>query len=398
MIKFWLSIWMLCAAVHAEPFDSMIAVTRQDASMDWWYAVPQRYAPEINRINKVARGEYFRIIPFFMNYATDSNQYTRITFDIEVVRPDGSIKISIQESKGNEGAAAPSNLLPALAILNMCFDPEDPYGAYAINVTSVDHVATKTNLLHEVVQLKKFELKTLSKEDREKLFYQYANVPVPSKAAAAFLQTENSFFNEKNEPIWSAIWFFKTIFENNEYLIPYLIDEFPQATLKQKRDLILVMTLMNKSDQLPRVSGGLKAFLRVMKAGRIPDPYGPITSGKQLDMLWAEFFATGTIKPIRQIAESLSLVKHVGTLEKIKTGELDSKQPDVYREGMLEAVFQSALWSLKANCQEVPLVYRYCETILHSGELEQTAKNCLALLIQSISKQPENSTPPEEIK
>lgn len=386
---------LFCVAVQAEPFDSMIAVTRQDASMDWWYAVPQEYAPKINRINRVVPGEYFRIIPFFSNYGTDSNRHAQISFDAEVVRPDGSMYLALPKCEGHKGVTDASNLLPASAVLNMCFDPADPFGEYKINVMSVDHINSRTNWQHTAIQLQKFGFELLSKNEREQLFYQYATAPNPAKAAAAFLQTRHSFFNEENEPIWSAIWFFKTVFENNEYLIPHLMDEFPVATLKQKQDLVMVMTLMNKADQLPRVSGELNAFLRVMKSGRVPDPYADITNGKQLDMLWAEFFATGTMKPIRQIATTLSLVKHVGTLDKIKAGELDTETPDVYRAGMLEAVFQSALWSLKSNCQAVPLVRQYGETILHSDELKQPAENCLHLLLQSVLKQPEHSNPTE---
>ncbi|MDF7799206.1 hypothetical protein P4C99_07000 [Pontiellaceae bacterium B1224] len=391
MIKFWFPILLLCSAVQAEPFDCMIAVTRQDASMDWWYAVPQEYAPKVNRISTVAKDEYFRIIPIFRNYGTDSNQNARISFDVEVLRPDGTTDISLTECQGHIGSAVTATLLPAQAILNMCFDPEDPYGEYAINVSSVDHISNQTNRQHTVVELRKFSFEKLSEKEREQLFLQYATAPNPSKAASAFMQTHHSFFDEENEPIWSAIWFFKTIFENNEYLIPHLMDEFPVATVKQKRDLMLVMTLMDRVEQLPRVSGELNVYLRLMKAGRIPDPYEEITTGKQLDMLWAEFFATGTIEPIRQIARSLSLVQYVGTLDKIKAGELDPETPEVFHDGMLEAVFQSALWSLKSNCQAVPLVYQYCEGILHSGELDAPAENCLALLLQSIATDPEKS-------
>lgn len=390
MIKCWGPILLLCVAVRAEPFDCMIAVTRQDVSMDWWYAVPQEYAPKVNRISTVAKDEYFRILPIFRNYGTDSNQNAQITFDVEVVRPDGSIDISMQKCEGYTGAVNPASLLPARAVLNMCFDPEDPYGEYKINVVSVDHTTSQTNRQSEVIHLKKIVFEKLTENERDELFFQYATTPNPSKAAAAFLQTEHSFFDEENEPIWSAIWFFKTVFENNAYLITPLMDEFPIATQKQKRDLILVMVLMDKVDRLPRVTGDLNVFLRAMKAGRIPDPYGEIATGKQLDMLWAEFFATGTLQPIRRIADSLALVKYVGTLDKIKAGELDPETPEVYRAGMLEAVFQSALWSLKSNGQSVPLIYQYCVGILHDDVLEPSAENGLALLLQSIATETEN--------
>ncbi|MEE9368813.1 MAG: hypothetical protein V3V05_08105 [Pontiella sp.] len=377
---------ILACSAAAEPFEYMIALTRQDVSMDWWYAVPQPFAPEINQISRVAKGEYFRIIPFFKNYGIDTNGNANITFDFELVRPDGSINESIKGCAGHDGKASVSELIPSHAVLNLCFDSEDPYGEYTINVTAYDHVSSLTNRQTVVIEQNKYSVYKMTEAVQEELFLTYAAVPSPSRALSSFLQTEHSFFTEENEPIWSAIWFYKTIFENNDYLIPHLLEGFPSASLKHQRDTILVLALMNKTDKLPKLSGELKAIQRVMESGRIPDPYDDIMTGKQIDMLWAEYFATGTIKPIRQLVTSLNLADYLGTLEKIKTGELDSDQLEVYRAGMLEATFQSALWSLRANCKQSPLLFHYCVGILNSEELEKTAQSCLGMLLQSVAE------------
>lgn len=398
MIRILALILAMSSVVSAEPFDCMVALTRQDASMDWWYAVPQGFTPQVSGARTFYKGEYFRIIPIFKNYALDSNQTARISFDVEVICPDGGIDTSILKCDGHNGSAASSTLLPAQGILNFCFDPSDPHGEYQINVSAVDHVSGSTNIQSQMVELKPFSIEDLSENERNELFFKYPTSPTPSRAFFAFLQTEHSFFNEENEPIWSAIWFFKTIFENNEYLIPHLLDQFSIGTPKQKRDIILILALMNQAEKLPRVSGELKALLQVAKSGRVPNPYDEIVSGKQLDMLWAEFFATGTVKPVRQIIGSLVLVEHLGTLEKIKAGELDPKELEVYRVGMLESVFQSALWSLKSNCRQCPLLFHYCVGILHSEDLEESVQRCLSLLLQSIDAESENETSKEDEK
>ena len=391
MKRILIAFFLLSSAVFAEPFNCMVALTRQDPSLDWWYAVPQEFTPQLSQVSTVAKGEYFCIIPMFRNYTTDSNQEARISFDIEVIRPDASIDVSLDQCDGHQGRATPPLLLPSQAVLNLCFDPEDPYGEYKINVTAIDHVAGRTHIQSETIVLEKFTQVQMTEVEREDLFWGYATAPDPAKALSAYLQTEQSFFNEEGEPIWSAIWFFKTIFENNEYLIPHLLNEYASASRKQKRDIILVMALLDQLDRLPRMSGELKSFQRLMEAGRIPNPYDEITTGKQLDMLWAEFFATGTVKPIRQIVSSLTLVEHVGTIDKIKSGELDAETLEVYRTGILESVFQSALWSLRSNCKQSPLVFHYCMGILHSEDLDKPAQSCLSMLLQSINS--ESSTP-----
>ncbi len=385
---------MLAASARAEPFDFMISPTRQDPSLDWWYAVPAEFTPQLSLVSSVAKGEYFNIIPFFKNYGIDRNGQSKITYDIEIIRPDGSTDEAMKKCVGHDGKASPPNLLAARAVLRIFFDPEDPYGDYTINVIAYDHISSQTNRESVTIEQKKFSIEPLSEEERESLFYNYASAPNPSHALSAFLQTNHSFFNEDSEPIWSAIWFFKTVFENNDFLIPHLLDAFHGGTFKQQKDIIMVLALMDRTDELPKMSSDLKTFKQIMNAGRIPDPYAEITMGKQLDMLWAEYFATGRIQPIRQLVTSLSLSEHIGTLDRIKSGEFDPETPEAQRTGMLEAVFQSALWSLRSNCERSPLVFQYCVGILDSEELEKPAQACLSMLLKSIAKdqsQPEDT-------
>lgn len=384
MKRMLLALAVLNAAVFAAPFDATVILTRQDPSMDWWYAISQEFTPQLKRISSVSRGEYFCILPIFETYSINSNHEARISFDVEVIRPDGEIYLSLKQCEGHEGIATPPHPLPSQAVLNLNFNSNDPFGEYKINVTAIDHVAGQTHQRSEMIVLKKFALIPLTKRERVDLFSSYATAPDPAKALSAFLQTEPSFFDEENEPIWSAIWFFKTIFEKNEYLIPHMLNEYASASRKQKRNIIFVLSLLDQLDRLPRMSGELKTFQRLMKAGRTPNPYDEITTGNQLDMLWAEFFATGTVKPIRQIISALNLVAYRGTLEQIKLGELDPEKQAVYQDALLESVFQSALWSLRSNGKAHPLVFHYCVGILQSEELAKPVRSCLSMLLQSI--------------
>ena len=126
MSKLRLLFLIMATAVQAEPFECLPVFTRQDPSMDWWYAVPEPFGPKLHPISSVCKGEFFRIIPFFKNYGVDSNQIARITFDIEVLRPDGSIDIKLSRCEGHDGPALASALIPAEAVLNLCFDAADP--------------------------------------------------------------------------------------------------------------------------------------------------------------------------------------------------------------------------------------------------------------------------------
>lgn len=383
-MKHLTAILLLCCSAAAEPFDFMLLTTRQDAAMDWWYAVPQPFALQATPVSSVNKGEYFRIIPIFKNYQTDLGRSAAITFDLKVTRPDGTVEPDLAELEGHIGLAAPPDLLPAQAVINMCFEPDDPYGDYTIEVRAVDRVAQSTNTQHKIIQLKKFGIQPLDQAERDRLFLTYPVAPNPARALSAFLQTDEQFLDESFEPVWSAAWFFKTVIERNDYLFPLMIEQFAESKPKQQRDIILMAVLLGRAEQLPRLNAELKHFRRLIEGGRVPDPYAEITNARQLDMLWAEFFATGTVRPIKQIVRSLALVQHLGTLDKITAGELDPDDPEVARKGFREAVFQSALWSLKSNAAQVPLVRHYCLGILATEELEKPVESCLAMLLQSL--------------
>ncbi len=380
-----LSLFALTAGTIAEPFEVDVTITRQDSSMDWWYAVPSQFTPERSQIDTVAKGEYFRIIPFFQGYGVDTNDHAKITYDFEVLKPDGSVYKILTDCVGLDGKYLESAVAPSQAVLNFSFYEEDPFGDYSINLTGYDDISGTTNSQSILITLKKFSGEIFSDSEMEKIFTTYASKPNPTLAFSSFLQTKQSFFNADNEPIWSAIWFYKTIFDHNDYLIPPLIRRFYTARKKQQEDIILLMFLIDKLDQLPEISNDLKSYKILIESGRVPDPYGDVVSGKQLDMLWAEYFATGSIKPIRQLITALKLIKHRGTLDKIKAGELDSNNSEVYRAGLLEATFQSALWSLRTNCKKDQLLFHYYIGILNSEELEKTTQSCLGMLLQSVN-------------
>jgi hypothetical protein len=384
-------LFILVAAAAATPLDFRVVVTRQDPSMDWWYAVPEPFAPAIAQADAVFRDEYFRIIPFFDEYATDSNHCASLTFDLEVVCPDGTVKQSLKGNVAHRGTAG--GTLPAQSVIQLCFDHADELGKYKINVTAHDHVSGATNSQSRIIEQKPVRPCQTTAESRAALFLGYAAAPDPAAALSSFLQTEQSFFDPENEPVWSAIWFYKTIFENNEFLVPQLIEAFPAGSRKQRKDTILLLALLHETQRLPRLPQELVVFKRFMEAGQVPDPYGQTASGKQLDMLWAEFFATGRIRPIEQIVSLLGLIDRKGSLQKIETGELDPSDETVRRAALEESVFQSALITLRQYAADVPLVYHYCIGILESEELEKPAQECLAMLIRSLNIPKQESTP-----
>jgi hypothetical protein len=88
-----------------------------------------------------------------------------------------------------------------------------------------------------------------------------------------------------------------------------------------------------------------------------------------LDMLWAEFFATGEAMPVRRVVAALNYDKYDGALNRYAKSEKTEKDRN---DAMLEAVFKAAMWSLESNVRQHQRVAEILEQIHFSGGLTRS--------------------------
>ena len=371
------------AQSNSEDFDILLALTQQDMEMNWWFSVPASFVPIVSPVEKVKKKEYFKILPIYNHYGVSDDNEIKITYDIDIFRPDGSTYESIKSINGYEGEATGPYLLPSIGMIMVCFEPEDPYGEYTVKVTAYDHIKNQQASRSQKIVLEKFNLDQ-QVVDLNDWFLNYPVRPKPSLALSAFTSSARAYIDEKGLPLWSALWLYKNIYDDNDFLIPHTVDFYKNpANEQQKKDILLLFHLLGKIDRLP-IQDTTKDYLSFLETIYVPDPYDEITSGIQLDMLWAEYFATSRVKPIRQILTALNLSSNMGTIEKIKAGEVDKTSEDIQRKVLLEAVFQSALWSINSNCKQSRLVFHYCVGLYESDDLNPVEKRVLGMILQRV--------------
>lgn len=372
-----------------DTFDFLLALTRQDVEMDWWFSIPHQFTPTVSQISEVVTKEYFKILPIFNNYGTTPQKEVNVTYDLEIFKPDGSIYNSEKNIPGFQEKAPGPYLLPAKGMVIVSFEPNDPYGEYTIVITAYDHIKNQKVQKNQKIILEKFAIKKLPGKLEEWLFG-YPTHPCPSYALSTFINSSRSYLDEKSHPLWSALWLYKIIYSENNFLIPHTIEFYNnKATKQQQKEIILLFHLLNKTSMLP-IGSEYNEYIGNLNKISIPNPYEKLETGDQLDMLWAEFLATSRIKPIRQILTALNLGIYVGTIEKIKSGKL-TKSDEVLKKAMLEAVFQSAVWSIMSNCKQSPLLFQYCVGLYESDQLNDTEKGYLGVMLKKVSQEKENT-------
>ena len=97
-----------------------------------------------------------------------------------------------------------------------------------------------------------------------------------------------------------------------------------------------------------------------------------------LDMLWADFFATGDSVPIRRIVYALNYDKYLGALERYKSSKKTQQDRD---EALRESVFEAARWSLESNIQQHKRVAMIVEGIFLDGQITQPERVWLAAVL-----------------
>jgi hypothetical protein len=379
------------AETEKKDFDFFLILTQQDLEMDWWYEIPSQFGPQTSPISEVSKEEIFNIIPIFSNYGITSGNESAISYDMEIIKPDGTVDESLKDLTGYKGPLRFENpgqasyLLPSLDKIGVSFDPEDPYGEYTVNVTAYDHIKNQKVIRSQKLTLKQFEIDAMKNSSMMDWYFTYPVHPRPSLALSAFLNPPMPYIDNNGKPLWSALWLFKYIFSENEFLMSHTVEFYKtKATKQQQKDIILLFHLLNKIDALP-INDELKKYSTGLKKINFPDPYQEITSGDQLDMLWAEFFATSRVKPIRRILTALNLSPNAGMLDKLKSGKLQ-KSDEVIKQATLDAVFQSAIWSIKSNCKQSPLLFQYCVGLYESDKLNKTEKGFLGAILNDVSE------------
>ncbi|MCK9554864.1 hypothetical protein M0R36_03480 [bacterium] len=369
-----------------KPFEVCVFPTRQDYKMDWWFAVPSQFPPKVTIAGEIFRGEKCNIFLTFSNYGVESNA-ADITFDLKVIKSDGTLDACIEDCEGYKGEIPGKYFLPSQNSIYVCFDKDDPLGEYTVEVTARDHIKNQTASKTTHFCVSEFKIPSVDPKD-SRWFLNYPSEPKPAVAFAHFLNRPRPYINEKGTILWSSIWFYKYVFEENEFLIPHLITFFEnQASEQQKKDIILLLFLIGKTESLPKLTDNLEEYKKSLRDIVIPDPYAEITTGSQEDMLWAEFFATSRVKPVKHLITALNLSKHAEVLDKIKKKEITEINDEIREKAMLGAVFHAALWSLSSNCMNCDLLLQYCIGIYESNELNEIEKGYLGVVLKKVFKE-----------
>jgi len=380
--------------LHASDFGAMVVPSLMDSNMDGWYKTPPNSGPNIHRAHSIYQDQEFNLLIFFRGYKADQDNIVHVRYDVQIYDPqekktddEGSDLLAYKGPMGN-----PNALMLNQQYLKIVFTEKYPIGNYKIKVTAYDKINNKSFTSETPIELVPFSLpdKFSSQKEAGEWMMKYYISPTPIKAISAlqeFVQVDPVWLNENI----SILSFFKTIYEDNPFLLKNVDKQFSSFSKEDQKKFLIISSIIGDTQFLLKdissLPNDLSDYLLEIADFRIPKVKDEIISAVQLDILWSEFLATGKYEPIRKIVSSLALYKHKGTLDKIKSGEIKKVTEDIKAKAYLEATYQSAIWSLKSNMKQMPLVLKYCTFIYQNEKLDENIKRQLGTIIQVVQSE-----------
>jgi len=385
MRKAGISVLLMIITLHCYAIEGLMIKTIDYTFKEKWNNTVGSSVPAISTCDTVYKKQYFFITAIAGGYALDNQNISNVQYSIRIIKPDKSLYFSQEKLPlVNREISNKNNLQMSDAILKICFEDDDAFGNYKIEIEIVDNVSGKSEKVSSNVTLAPLlsynQFKVRDDNAFSEWFGNYYEHPTPERALTYYVYYSQSKISDNESGFLPVFSIFNEIVKNNTYLLPQIIDCYKSQDLKTKIYLLYLLIYSNvgTDDFYSSLEGDEKDIYLKIKAAPLSDIYGTISDPAQLNMLWGTFMASGSYQPILKLIQTLDYSKYKGDLDKFKK----SKQTDEDRQKAINnAIYDSLVWSLKSNCRQHKLVRDYCEWALQFENLSSVQKKELKNII-----------------
>ncbi len=367
----------LVLPIPAAAIDILALPTVPGRELDAWRYVPISGQPALYPVKRIYRDQPFRLMVIGKAYKTDGEKNVNITYTVKIFAPNGDILSQEKELDLFKGRVTDNSfLLLSRQFLTLTFSESDPFGTYRFEVTARDSIASQQGSTTAEIVLSSSSNRPLfgSKEEFSDWVGNYYRDPDPVRAITALFQYVDPELSavEKQSPL---LTFLSRIVQVNPFLWPQLKALYPKADTAERKKILLIAALSGQLDDLfySSLQPDLLTFYRHAQSANLLEPTDRPVTANEINTLWAEFMATGSIDPIRKLVGSLRLESTRGAQDKIDTGKVEVTS-ELKADAALETVYQIALGSLLRNGEQHSVVKQYLGYIYDFENLEPRIK------------------------
>ena len=282
-------------------FDAMLYVSVQDPSMEWWFNVPEGFAPHISELKKIFHNQEFSLFPFADNAKVKEGKFS-ISYSISMKSPDGSLTELVRGAKFEGTKVADDIMVACPDVIDFKLDGRFPEGLYKFSISAKDEISGEASEYENHIRLTEWSAPVPFTGKKLVSDYVRAFSLQPSPEALYSIVFSDDFDLEQkgapNSLNYTYLGFIKAAFKKNMFLISRIRDSFKSLSDLNRAKFILILALLGEEEMdASALSESEKLYQEKIRAFKLPDPYGkwdPFLGAAQIDMLWGEFFADGT--------------------------------------------------------------------------------------------------------
>ena len=366
-LTIFLCIIFFCVFVQCkqqnEP-EAILLLTTDYVFNEKWSHTLDGSLPMFRTSDSVFKGQNIFIAPIASNYLLDKNQKADILYTVKIFRPDQSLYFSKENILlVNKPIENKDYLQLSESVVSFHFKEDDVWGTYKIQVEVTDKVAGKTKKIESKLILTQIPGYDAFQVKDENEFVEWLNTyyqsPRPERALSYYIFYAKSNLPENDTDFWVAFSPFQEIFKNNAYLSSQIINCYPSQDLEIRLYLLYLLVYANidAPDFFEQLDVDEKEVYLELKDTAMVDIYGTIKAGYQLDMLWGNFYASGSYQPILKLIKTLDYARYQGSLDKFDASKatVEDRQNAIY-----DAIYGALIWSLSSNYKNHKLVSDYC--------------------------------------
>lgn len=374
-----------------DAFAAMLYVSIQDPSMEWWFNVPANAAPHISELKKIFFNQEFSLFPFANNAKVKDGKF-EMSYTITMESPDGKSTDLVRDAKFDGTKVSDDIIVACPDVIDFKLDRRFPEGLYKFKMSAKDKISGETSEYENHIRLTEWSVPATFADKKLVAEYVRAYSLQPSPEILYSIVFSNDFDLEQkgapNSLNYTYLGFIKAAFKKNMFLISQIRDTFKSMSDINRAKFILILALLDAEavdeTQLTEVE---KQYQKKIRTFKMPNPYGkwdPFLGAAQIDMLWGEFFANGTYRPIRRILNILSHAKDAAFADGLAEKRQAPKTREEWDRYMFGRLYKAALKTVAINASKYPLVEQYCAWALQHGDIPKVSYEVLSPLLEHI--------------
>lgn len=374
-----------------DAFAAMLYVSIQDPSMEWWFNVPANAAPHISELKKIFFNQEFSLFPFANNAKVKDGKF-EMSYTITMESPDGKSTDLVRDAKFDGTKVSDDIIVACPDVIDFKLDRRFPEGLYKFKMSATDKISGETSEYENHIRLTEWSAPATFADKKLVAEYVRAYSLQPSPDILYSIVFSNDFDLEQkgapNSLNYTYLGFIKAAFKKNMFLLSQIRDTFKSMSDINRAKFILILALLNAEavdeTQLTEVE---KQYQKKIRTFKMPNPYGkwdPFLGAAQIDMLWGEFFANGTYRPIRRILNILSHAKDAAFADGLAEKRQAPKTREEWDRYMFGRLYKAALKTVAINASKYPLVEQYCAWALQHGDIPKVSYEVLSPLLEHI--------------